>query len=330
MDNLTCNMCGSPDVKREGNYYVCNSCGTKRMLNEDNESLNENKELTESQKAELERLIANLEKDHSLSDRILELDPKNCLAFYYNHVAGKGNRSSFLDEWLKLLGESGMSQKEIEDMLIIGYDWYHKRCIGDLNWKLSELYQECFDVEVWEERLRLYDDDDKKNEKYGQYYLKESDSLDYYVVKLEETHKDPRCTMYFFNGDKRKIEFDETIKKDLDSYCLHILSILGDDYSALTKSWQDVWNKVIADMEELRKAVAEGRMEVETIWQMKDKNRKTAGNIVIIIGILVGLILGIVLYANFGNAIFLFGSVIVVATIGIGIGIAIRNGDFDV
>lgn len=282
MNNLTCNMCGSPDVKREGNYYVCNSCGTKRMLNEDNESLNENKELTESQKAELERLIANLEKDHSLADRILELDPKNCLAFYYNHVAGKGNRSSFLDEWLKLLGESGMSQKEIEDMLIIGYDWYHKRCIDDLNWKLSELYQECFDVEVWEERLRLYDDD----EKYGQYYLKESDSLDYYVVKLEETHKDPRCTMYFFNGDKRKIEIDETIKKDLDSYCLHILSILGDDYSALTKSWQDVWNKVIADMEELRKAVAEGRMEVETIWQRKRKredNRGTFFGIVVLI-----------------------------------------------
>lgn len=322
MDNLTCNMCGSPDVKREGNYYVCNSCGTKRMLNEDNESLNENKELTESQKAELERLIANLEKDHSLADRILELDPKNCLAFYYNHVAGKGNRSSFLDEWLELLGKSGMSQKEIEDMLIIGYDWYHKRCIYDLNWKLNRIY--------------LYNDgggyflyDDKKNEKYGLYYLKESDSLDYYVVKLEETYKHPNFR--YFPADIKK-ELDEKIKKDLDSYCLHILSILGDDYSALTKSWQDVWDKANADIEEFKKAVAEGRIEctAERNREMKDKNRKTAGNIVIIIGILVGLILGIVLYANFGNAIFLIGSVILVAGISIGIGIAIREGDFDV
>lgn len=327
MNNLTCNMCGSPDVKREGNYYVCNSCGTKRMLNEDNESLNENKELTESQKAELERLIANLEKDHSLADRILELDPKNCLSFYYKYVAGKGNKSSFLDEWLELLGESGMSQKEIEDMLIIGYDWYHKRCIGDLNACLYHIYSEL----DWEEldslafRARqLYDD--KKNEKYGQYYLKESDSLDYYVVKLKEILKLPE----FRGFHKDYLELDKKIKKDLDSYCLHILSILGDDYSALTKSWQDVWNKVIADIEECKKAEAEVKIERRAKRQMKDNNRKTAGNIVIIIGILVGLILGIVLYANFGNAIFLIGSVLLVAGISIGIGIAIREGDFDV
>lgn len=322
MDNLTCNMCGSPDVKREGNYYVCNSCGTKRMLNEDNESLNENKELTESQKAELERLIANLEKDHSLADRILESDPKNCLAFYYKYVAGKGNRSSFLDEWLELLGKSGMSQKEIEDMLIIGYDWYHKRCIYDLNWKLNRIY-----LYNDRDRYRLYDD--KKNEKYGLYYLKESDSLDYYVVKLEETYKLPNFS--YFPADIKK-ELDEKIKKDLDSYCLHILSILGDDYSALTKSWQDVWDKANADIEEFKKAVAEGRIEsmAKRNREMKDKNRKTAGNIVIIIGILVGLILGIVLYANSGEAISLIGSVILVAGISIGIGIAIRNGDFDV
>ena len=327
MDNLTCNMCGSPDVKREGNYYVCNSCGTKRMLNEDNESLNENKELTESQKAELERLIANLEKDHSLADRILELDPKNCLAFYYKYVAGKGNRSSFLDEWLELLGKSGMSQKEIEDMLIIEYDWYHKRCIEDLNACLYHIYSELDWVELDSLAFRarqLYDD--KKNEKYGQYYLKESDSLDYYVVKLKEILKLPE----FRGFHKDYLELDKKIKKDLDSYCLHILSILGDDYSALTKSWQDVWNKVIADIEECKKAEAEVKIERRAKRQMKDKNRKTAGNIVIIIGILVGLILGIVLYANFGNAIFLIGSVILVATIGIGIGIAIRNGDFDV
>lgn len=322
MNNLTCNMCGSPDVKREGNYYVCNSCGTKRMLNEDNESLNENKELTESQKAELERLIANLEKDHSLADRILESDPKNCLAFYYKYVAGKGNRSSFLDEWLELLGKSGMSQKEIEDMLIIGYDWYHKRCIYDLNWKLNRIY-----LYNDGDRYRLYDD--KKNEKYGLYYLKESDSLDYYVVKLEETYKLPNFS--YFPADIKK-ELDEKIKKDLDSYCLHILSILGDDYSALTKSWQDVWDKANADIEEFKKAVAEGRIEsmAKRNREMKDKNRKTAGNIVIIIGILVGLILGIVLYANSGEAIYLIGSVILVAGISIGIGIAIRNGDFDV
>lgn len=327
MDNLTCNMCGSPDVKREGNYYVCNSCGTKRMLNEDNESLNENKELTESQKAELERLIANLEKDHSLANRILELDPKNCLSFYYKYVAGKGNKSSFLDEWLELLGKSGMSQKEIEDMLIIGYDWYHKRCIGDLNACLYHIYSEL----DWEEldslafRARqLYDD--KKNEKYGQYYLKESDSLDYYVVKLKEILKLPE----FRGFHKDYLELDKKIKKDLDSYCLHILSILGDDYSALTKSWQDVWEKVIADIEECKKAEAEVKIERRAKRQMKDNNRKTAGNIVIIIGILVGLILGIVLYANFGNAIFLIGSVLLVAGISIGIGIAIREGDFDV
>ena len=220
MDNLTCNMCGSPDVKLEGNYYICNSCGSKRVINEDNESLNENKELTESQKAELERLIANLEKDSSFADRILELDPKNCLAFYYKYVAGPGKGTSFLDEWLVLLRESGMSHKEIEDLLLVRYNVY------DNNRKTFVK--------------------DNSIEFYG---------LDFIIRELKRN------------------------KEWLDSYCLHILSILGDEYSELTKSWQDVWNKVIADIEECKKAEAEENFER---WA-KRENRGTIFGIVVLI-----------------------------------------------
>lgn len=187
MSNLTCSMCGSPDVKREGNYYVCNSCGTKRVINEDNESLNENKELTESQKAELERLIANLEKDHSLADRILELDPKNWLAYRIEYEVD--------DEWFELLRDSGMTQKEIEKALTIHY------------------------------------------------YEKEKD---YFVKYL-------RCYLGEIDDD-----YIDDFFQNLNSTCLHILSILGDEYSELTKSWQKDAEKFI---DECKKTVKRDREE---------------------------------------------------------------------
>ena len=211
MNNLTCNMCGSPDVKREGNYYVCNSCGTKRMLNEDNESLNENKELTESQKAEIERLIANLEKDRSFADRILELDPKNCLAFYYKYVAGPGKGTSLLDDWLVLLRESGMSHKEIEDLLLVRYN-------------------------VYDNNIKTFVKDDSI-EFYG---------LNFVIRELERN------------------------KEWLDSYCLHILSILGDEYSELTKSWQEYVEKFI---DEFKETLKRDREENEKRGEKKARNR---------------------------------------------------------
>lgn len=235
MDNLTCNMCGSPDVKREGNYYVCNSCGTKRMLNEDNESLNENKELTESQKAELERLIANIEKDSSFADRILELDPKNCLAFYYKYVAGPGKGTSSLDEWLVLLRESGMSHKEIEDLLLVRYNVY------DYNIKTFVK--------------------DNSIEFFG---------LDFTITELERN------------------------KEWLDSYCLHILSILGDEYSELTKSWQEYVEKFI---DEFKETVKRDREEEQKRDEKEGKN-KIIATIFTVIGCLGGassLALGIFL-----------------------------------
>lgn len=221
MDNLTCSMCGSPDVKREGNYYICNSCGTKRVINEDNESLNENKELTESQKAELERLIANLEKDHSLADRILELDPKNWLAYRIEYEVD--------DEWFELLRDSGMTQKEIEKALTIHY------------------------------------------------YEKEKD---YFVKYL-------RCYLGEIDDD-----YIDDFFQDLNSKCLHILSILGDEYSELTKSWQ----------EDAKKFIDECKTTVKRDWEERteeaDRREKRVFKRLLIPGIIILVITGPMYFIN--------------------------------
>lgn len=231
MDNLTCSMCGSPDVKREGNYYICNSCGTKRVINEDNESLNENKELTESQKAELERLIANLEKDHSLATRILELEPNNWLAYLFEYGVN--------DRWFELLRDSGMTQKEIEKTLTIHY--YEKE---------KDYFVEDADLEgCWGEIDDDYIDD-------------------------------------FF--------------QDLNSKCLHILSILGDEYSELTKSWQKDAEKFI---DECKKTVKRNYEEEEKKEKEKEnRENRRAGNGFLIAGIITSVIAVIVCILGDDNA----------------------------
>jgi hypothetical protein len=207
-------MCGSPDVKREGNYYICNSCGTKRVINEDNESLNENKELTESQKAELERLIANLEKDHSLAKRILELEPNNWLAYRIEYYVD--------DRWFELLRDSGMTQKEIEKALTIHY--YEKR-------------------------------------------------KDYFVKYQRGLFFDSNIDKFF---------------KDLNSKSLHILSILGDEYSELTKSWQEDAEKFIDECKETEKRNLEEEKEKE------NRENRRVGNGFLIAGIIITVIAVIV------------------------------------
>jgi uncharacterized Zn finger protein (UPF0148 family) len=209
-------MCGSPDVKREGNYYICNSCGTKRVINEDNESLNENKELTESQKAELERLIANLEKDHSLAKRILELEPNNWLAYRIEYYVD--------DRWFELLRDSGMTQKEIEKALTIHY------------------------------------------------YEKEKSSFS----KL----------LKYYSSVGRKIPDSDIDKffKNLNSKSLHILSILGDEYSELTKYWQEDATKFIDECKKIAKRN----------WKEEKEKDNRTGNGFLIAGIIITVIAVIV------------------------------------
>ena len=214
MDNLTCNMCGSPDVKLEGNYYICNSCGSKYKSSDFNDSSSNERILTEEEKAELERLKTYLEKDHSLATRILELEPNNWLAYRIEHGVD--------DRWFELLRDSGMTQKEIEKALTIHY------------------------------------------------YEKKKD----YFVKYE-------CGLFF---DRNIDKFFE----DLNSTSLHILSILGDEYSELTKSWQEDAPKFIDEVKKKR--------EEEEKEKREEENRKDrrAGNVMLIIGIILAVIVVIV------------------------------------
>lgn len=214
MDNLTCNMCGSPDVKLEGNYYICNSCGSKYKSHDFNELSSNERILTEEEKAELERLKTYLEKDNSLATRILELEPNNWLAYRIEHEVD--------DRWFELLRDSGMTQKEIEKALTIHY--YEKR-------------------------------------------------KDYFVKY--------QCGLFF---DRNIDKFF----KDLNSKSLHILSILGDEYSELTKSWQEDAEKFIDECKKTEKRNFEEEKEKE------NRKDRRAGNVMLIIGIILAVIVVIV------------------------------------
>ncbi|MEE1112444.1 MAG: hypothetical protein UH077_04590 [Bacteroidales bacterium] len=219
MDNLTCNMCGSPDVKLEGNYYICNSCGSKYKSHDFNELSSNERILTEEEKAELERLKTYLEKDHSLAKRILELEPNNWLAYRIEYYVG--------DRWFELLRDSGMTQKEIEKALTIHYYEKEKSSFS----KLLEYYSS--------------------------------------VGKISDSSIDK-----FF--------------KNLNSTCLHILSILGDEYSELTKSWQEDAEKFI---DECKETVKRNLKE-----EKKEDNR--TGNGFLIAGIIILVITGPMYFIN--------------------------------
>lgn len=219
MDNLTCSMCGSPDVKLEGNYYICNSCGSKYKSYDFNNSSSNERTLTEEEKAELERLKTYLEKDHSLAKRILELEPNNWLAYRIEY--------SVNDRWFELLRDSGMTQKEIEKALTIHYYESEKSFF-------SKLLGNCsYDGKIFD-----------------------SDIDDFFQA--------------------------------LNSACLHILSVLGDEYSELTKSWQEDAEKFIDECKEIVKRNWEEEKEKE------NRKDRRAGNVMLIIGIILAVIVVIV------------------------------------
>ena len=221
MDNLTCNMCGSPDVKLEGNYYICNSCGSKYKSHDFNELSSNEIILTEEEKAELERLKAYLEKDHSLATRILELEPNNWFAYWIKYGA--------TDRWFELLRDSGMTQKEIEKALTIHY--YEKK-------------------------------------------------KDYFVKYL-------RCYWGEINGD-----YIDNFFKELNSKCLHILSILGDEYSELTKSWQEDAEKFI---DECKKTI---KRDWEENQEEADRKERRVFKRLLIPGIIILVITGPMYFIN--------------------------------
>lgn len=225
MDNLTCNMCGSPDVKLEGNYYICNSCGTKRVINEDNDSSENNAiKLTAKEKAELNNLKANLEKgEDMIAERVLELEPNNWLA--YRILYDANNR------WFTLLRDSGMTKQEIEKALTVHY------------------YED-------EKELLI----EKKKYYYYKYFKKDDD----YNRTIKE------------------------FKNKLNSDCSNILSILGDEYSELTKSWQKDADKLI---DEWNKEHQENQKRDEKEY----RKNQMMGNGFLIAGIIIAVIIVVIL-----------------------------------
>lgn len=116
MESIECKNCGSPALELVGNEYVCRACGSKFQASDlfSTPQSESTTQLTEEQKAELKRLKANLKDDHSLKKRILELDPCDWEAYCYTYDLDYTER---FDEWLVCLQRSGLSVKEIENIL---------------------------------------------------------------------------------------------------------------------------------------------------------------------------------------------------------------------
>lgn len=128
METIECKNCGSSALELVGNEYVCQACGSRFQASElfSTPQSESTAQLTEEQKAELKRLKANLKDDHSLGRRVLELDPYDWEAYYYTYSLSPSNH---FDRWLGCLQRSGLSVKEIENILSAYYYENQKKLV---------------------------------------------------------------------------------------------------------------------------------------------------------------------------------------------------------
>jgi hypothetical protein len=88
--------------------------------------------------------------------------------------------------------------------------------------------------------------------------------------------------------------------QDLNSTCLHILSILGDEYSELTKYWQEDAKKFIDECKKTVKRDWEEEEEKEK--EKENRENRRAGNGFLIAGIIITVIAVIVCILGDDNA----------------------------
>ena len=143
METIECKNCGSSALELVGNEYVCQACGSRFQASELSSTPQSEStvQLSEDQKAELKRLKANLKDDHSLSKRILELDPYDWEAYYYAHGTD--------DKWLDCLKQSGLPVRDIESALSTYYYEDQKR---------SAIERHLEKIKKWGNSLSFRDD----------------------------------------------------------------------------------------------------------------------------------------------------------------------------
>lgn len=148
MKALTCEMCGSTNLIKEGGVFVCQSCGTKYSVEEAKKMMVEG--TVKVDKSQDTRNLVQLAKDaldgvngeeaYSYANRALETDPYNAEAWLIKMKAA--NLKATLGD-MKVLdvinaGKKAieLSNKEYEKEV---YSFYLTKCLNDLQFFITQL-----------------------------------------------------------------------------------------------------------------------------------------------------------------------------------------------
>jgi len=170
MKALTCEMCGSTNLIKEGGVFVCQSCGTKYSVEEAKKMMVEGtvdvKGTVKVDKSQDAKNLVQLAKDaldsvngeeaYSYANRALETDPSNAEAWLVKMKAA--NLKATLGD-MKVLdvinaGKKAieLSNKEYEKEV---YSFYLTTCLGDLQFFMTQLEDTATMKELYEANCQL-------------------------------------------------------------------------------------------------------------------------------------------------------------------------------
>lgn len=165
MRPLTCEMCGSTNLLKQGGVFVCQSCGTKYSVEEAKKMMVEGTVSVEGtvkvdKSAEAENLLklaeaaldsVNGEEAYSYANRVLEANPSNAKAWF---VKMKAVGLTAILKDLKVLDVIKAGQQAIklsnDEMANIVYEYYLSKMLNDLKFCMGQL-QDTADIK------RLYE-----------------------------------------------------------------------------------------------------------------------------------------------------------------------------
>ena len=170
MKALTCEMCGSTNLIKEGGVFVCQSCGTKYSVEEAKKMMVEGtvdvKGTVKVDKSQDAKNLVQLAKDaidsvngeeaYSYANRALETDPSNAEAWLVKMKAA-GLIATLGD--MKILDVINAGKKAIEysnkEYEKEVYTYYLTKCLGDLQFFMGQLEDTAAIKELYEANCQL-------------------------------------------------------------------------------------------------------------------------------------------------------------------------------
>ena len=171
MKALTCEMCGSTNLVKDGGVFVCQSCGTKYSVEEAKKMMVEGtvevKGTVKVDKSEEKTNFIQLANDaldsingeeaYSYANRVLESDPSNAEAWFIKMKA-VGLLSTLGD--LKVIDVINAGKKAIElsnkKMEKEVYTFFLSKCLNDLQFCMTQLQDTDAISEVYNANCQLY------------------------------------------------------------------------------------------------------------------------------------------------------------------------------